>query len=185
MKKKILILVLSLVLIMGLLVGCDEGTTSRREADYTSTVKQQSLDTVGLPNISNFFEMSELKSIYELRDDPNLTCYWYIKSEMTGKWIYQGTCVGYGIPYSTQITNPDTTVADAKGYTGSGYTESSAISQAEPNGLYSPSSTDATWILSVTSDGNIKPTYVESNITVSQTKINSRLCETWSLTTDY
>ena len=60
------------------------------------------------------------------------------------------------------------------------------IPQAEPNGLYTNTVTSsATWILTTDADGNIKPTYVESEITVSQSKIDARLCEDWSLPDDY
>ena len=33
--------------------------------------------------------------------------------------------------------------------------------------------------------GNITPTYVESEITVSQTKLDKRLCEDWSIPAGY
>ena len=56
---------------------------------------------------------------------------------------------------------------------------------AEPNGLYASPSTSATWILTCDDSGDIKPIYVESEITVCQTKIDARLCEDWSLTEDY
>ena len=56
---------------------------------------------------------------------------------------------------------------------------------AEPNGLYASPSTSATWILSVNEDGGITPIYVESEITVSQTKMAARLCEDWSLDESY
>lgn len=111
---------------------------------------------------------------------------------MTGKWIYQGKCVGYGIPYTTQFTQPDTLqraalpVLDING-NDKGRNEyfTEVLPQADPNGLYSSPSTSATWILSVDEDGNITPSYVESEITVSQTKMDARLCEDWSLTDDY
>ena len=51
--------------------------------------------------------------------------------------------------------------------------------------MYASPSTSATWILSVDEDGNITPSYVEDCITVTQTKLDSRLCEDWSLTDDY
>ena len=169
-------IVSALILTIGL-AGCTSETVNR-ETEYTETIKQQSLDSVGLPNVSNFFEMSQLKEIYEMRDDPNLICYWYTKNDMSGKWVYQGTCVGYGIPYGASITNPESYGGSSYGY----YT----IPQAEPNGLYTNTVTSsATWILTTDADGNIKPTYVESEITVSQSKIDARLCEDWSLPEDY
>ena len=55
-----------------------------------------------------------------------------------------------------------------------------------PNGLYTNSVTSsATWILTTDKDDNIKPTYVESEITVSQTKLDARLCEEWSIPDNY
>lgn len=175
--KKIIGLVLMLVIVCGLMSGC-ESTTNTEESAYTEQVKQQSLDTVGLPNVSNFFEMSQLKEIYEMRDNPNLICYWYTKNDYSGKWIYQGTCIGYGIPYGASITNPESADGSSYGY----YT----LPMAEPNGLYTNTVTSsATWILTTDNEGNIKPTYVESEITVSQAKMESRLCEDWSIPSDY
>jgi hypothetical protein len=58
--------------------------------------------------------------------------------------------------------------------------------QSEPNGLYTNGiSTSATWILMTDAAGNITPTYVESEITVSQTKLDARLCEDWSIPSEY
>ena len=34
-------------------------------------------------------------------------------------------------------------------------------------------------------DGNIIPTYIESEITVTQSKIDSNLCEDWSIPENY
>ena len=95
MKKtmKIAALLLCAVMMTCLMVGCDE-TTRMKEENYTENTKTQILDMYGLPEVSNFFEYSQLKEIYELRDNPNLICYWYTKNDMSGKWVYQGTCVG-------------------------------------------------------------------------------------------
>ena len=57
---------------------------------------------------------------------------------------------------------------------------------AEPNGLYTESVvTTATWILTTNDSGEIAPTYVESEISVSQTKMDARLCENWSIPDNY
>lgn len=171
MKKKVFAFAVVAVLLSIVLVGCED---SEGEA-YTKEIKNQIQESVGYPDISNFFEYSQLKEIYELRDDPNLICYWYTMNEYTGKWVYQGKCVGYGIPYSASITSPDYA-----------YYSELALSQAEPNGIYTNGlSTSATWILTCDSEGNITPTYVESSITVSQTKLDAIRCEEWSLPSDY
>lgn len=192
MKRK-LVLVCLATLVIGSLAGCGKReTASSKENSYTQMLMEQSANAVGYPDVSNFFEKAQLKEIYELRDDPQLICYWYTKNDMNGKWIYQGKCVGYGIPYTTQFTQPETVQRAAlpelningqdKGYN-EYFTE--ILPQADPNGLYSSPSTSATWILSVDEEGNITPSYVESEITVTQNKMDARLCEDWSLTDDY
>ena len=180
MKKKLLAVGVIGVLMASMLIGCsDMSSTSSAENEYTAEIKQQIFDMYGMPNISNGYEYAQLKEIYELRDDPNLICYWYTKNDMTGKFVYQGKCVGYGIPYSASLTAPE--IPDYYSYE-----DNAVLMQAEPNGIYTNGVTSsATWILTVDGEGNIKHRYVESEITVTQIKMDSRLCEDWSLTDDY
>ena len=180
MKKnmKIAAMFLCITLMVCLMTGCYEST---EETQYTEDLKNQISDMYGYPDVSNFFEYSQLKEIYEMRDNPNLICYWYTKNDMTGKWIYQGTCIGYGIPYSASITAPE---SPQNAYANGSY--HTVLPLAEPNGLYTDGlSTSATWILTMDADGNITPTYVESEITISQCKMDVRLCEDWSVPSDY
>lgn len=173
MKKKLLAIGAIGVLMASMLTGCD--STSSQENTYTEQTKSQILDMHGMPNISNGYEYAQLKDIYELRDDPNLICYWYTKNDMSGKWVYQGTCIGYGIPYGASITSPEQ-------YAYNGAT----LPLAEPNGLYTNGVTSsATWVLTTDKDGNITPIYVESEITVAQSKMDIRLCEDWSIPDNY
>lgn len=177
MKKKLLAIGVIIVLMASMLVGCSE----TEESKYTTELMNQAYDAVGFPDVSNYFERQQLKEIYELRDDPNLICYWYTKNEMSGKWIYQGKCIGYGIPYTTSMTAPE---SFQRIETSAGVARE-VLPLAEPNGLYASPSTSATWILTTDKDGNITPTYVESEITVSQSKLDTRLCEDWSLPENY
>ncbi|WP_300943403.1 hypothetical protein [uncultured Duncaniella sp.] len=180
MKKttKLAALLLCCVMVLGLMTGCIEHTA---ETEYTNDLKDQIQDMYGFPEVTNFFEYSQLKEIYEMRDNPNLICYWYTKNEYSGKWVYQGVCVGYGIPYGAAITAPESA---QNVYANGSY--HSILPLAEPNGLYTESVvTTATWILTTDSSGDIKPTYVESEIMVSQSKVDARLCEDWSIPTDY
>lgn len=177
MKKKLLAVGVIGVLMASMLTGCGE----TKENQYTNDLMGNAYDTVGFPDVSNYFERQQLKEIYELRDDPELICYWYTKNDMTGKWIYQGECIGYGIPYTTSMTASESL---QKIETTVGY-EWEVVPLAEPNGLYASPSTSATWILTTDKDGNITPTYVESEITVSQSKLDTRLCEDWSIPDNY
>ena len=176
MKKKLLV-VGFIGILMASLIGCGES----EENQYTKDLMNNAYDAVGFPDVSNYFERQQLKEIYELRDDPKLICYWYTKNEMNGKWIYQGECIGYGIPYTTSMTASESL---QKIQTSVG-AEWEIVPLAEPNGLYASPSTSATWILTTNKEGNITPTYVESEITVSQNKLDKRLCEDWSIPENY
>lgn len=123
-------------------------------------VDKQAALQVGFPAIHNFAEKQEYKLIYELRDHffPTIT---YVKG-MHGHLHKMCDSVGYGIPYSTQYSNPDRRVIrdNMHNYT---------IPQADPNGLYSSSSTHATWVLCYDQTSKrIEPVYSEPNIIVSQ-----------------
>ena len=177
MKKcKVIVALLCAVLMVSMLIGC---MNESNETRYTDELKDQISNMYGYPDVSNFFEYSQLKEIYEMRDNPNLVCYWYTKNDMSGKWVYQGTCIGYGIPYSASITAPESLQRLQ-------YVGWERLPLAEPNGLYTDGlSTSATWVLTTDSDGNITPTYVESEITVTQAKMDARLCEDWSIPDNY
>ena len=174
--RRILSIVLLSCMIFAL-TGCEGSSSANKYKQYTETVKNQVLDTVGYPNLTHYFEASQLKEIYELRDDPKLICYWYTKN-MNGKWVYEGKCIGYGIPYSASYTAPETTKYD--------YRDSAVVPQSEPNGIYTNGlSTSATWILAIHEDGEIVPEYLEPEIRVAQHKVRRELCEEWSLPDDY
>lgn len=173
--KKFVAMILALTAVLVCFTGCD--SVGKEEREYTNMIKEQGFDMIGMPDISNFFEMGQLKDLYELRDDPNLVCYWYTKNTMTGKWVYEGTCIGFGIPYGSSITRPESTT---------NRDSSIVVPQAEPNGLYNNGlTTSATWILSIDENGEIKPRYVEHEICVAMDKIEAFKCEDWSIPSDY
>ena len=114
---------------------------------------------VGMPRVTNFTEKRLANMILELRDQPNLSTFSYI-TDMNGRAHCLGRSIGFGLPYTTQITNPQKSEWNS---IDGGVT----LPQAEPNGLYSSDSTDATWVLLVGKDGKPKPAYVESQVTVT------------------
>ena len=176
MRKNTILLLAILTIMLVALTACGN-EAARKDNEYSEEMKSKISDQVGYPDLANFFEYSQLKEIYELRDNPKLICYWYTKSEYTGKWIYEGKCIGYGIPYSASITSPDQVYYNSRG---------AVVAQAEPNGIYTNGlSTSATWILAADEEGNISPEYVEHAIRVSQSKIPAEKCEEWSLPKDY
>ncbi|MBP2664784.1 MAG: hypothetical protein H6Q71_2732 [Firmicutes bacterium] len=163
--KKLLIAVI--VGIMGLsIAGCSADDSSRaKEQQQQEQTQQESIAQAGTPAIKNFREKKLLKDIYEMRDQEGLTTYTYIVAENTGKLIFLGETIGYGIPAATQYNNPE----QALGYSEHKYT----IPQAEPNGLYSPQSAEGTWIMLKGPNAKaVKPVYVEPRIVVSPFKLD-------------
>ena len=165
----------SLIFLMFVLVvtSCDktQKSSSDRELQLkTETIMQESNRQLGMPSIVNFQEKKNLKWIYELCDQENLICYAYLFNEMKGEvGQYLGECVGYGIPYSTQFSNPEKYMDDPYGTMEAG---SIIIPQAEPNGLFKPTGMSATWLIMLEpKTKKPRPVYIEPMIIVSPFKL--------------
>jgi hypothetical protein len=167
MKTLTTTIVLFLLMTM---TGCGPTTDSsdKVQQKQQETLLKEATAQTGMPAIKNFRERKILKDILELRDQNGLTTYTYLYSEMTGKLIYFGETVGYGLPYSTQYTNPERLLAYSERPDGGNIT----LPQADPNGLFSPSSAEGTWVLLKDPNGtDVKPVYVEPRIVVSPFKL--------------
>ncbi|MCY4626340.1 MAG: hypothetical protein OXE58_02075, partial [Acidobacteria bacterium] len=64
--------------------------------------------------------------------------------------------IGYGMPFSAQYSNPERSISGGR-----------TLPQPEPNGLWPPTSTSATWVVCASPGGAFEPVYVEPEITVS------------------
>lgn len=168
--------IFAMVLIFSIMImsGCTwDNTDSIQRAQQEAMLTQQNAE-VGLPNISNWNEKKMFKRVLEMRDKTDLITYVYTQN-MEGKYVYEGQAIGFPIPYSTQYTNPEKS-------SGNGY----ALPQADPNGLFMPSSANATWIQMVNEEtGNPEIAYFETNLIVSQSKKPARLCVAESLPVGY
>lgn len=167
--KFMLGIVLGFVLVMAV-NGCDwanNGSDAVQSRQQEQLLKEATSQT-GLPAIKNFRERKMLKDILELRDQDGLVTYTYLWNELNGRLVFLGKSIGYGIPYSTQYTNPE----KVEWQTGSGvYT----IPQADPNGLFSPASADGTWVLLKDPRGDkVRPVFVEPRIIVSPFKLSTQ-----------
>ena len=184
--KKFAAMILATVMTIGL-VGCGEAVaapSNHEESVWQEQLMQQANDEIGMPNITEFYEKKLAKEIFELRDDSNLICYAYTRSEMSGKYTFLGRCMGYGLPYSTQYTNPVKPVDDPNARLENRH--SVIIEQADPNGLYSPEGLSATWLWMIDEDsGEPNIMYAEPEIVVTQKKLPERICEDWSLPDNY
>ncbi len=162
---KNLAMLLMLVMMM-FFTGCVESTPTVdvKTANAQERLMKQGHAEAGIPNIKNFREKKQMKMLYELRDQEDLICYAYLFNERNGTiGQYLGQCLGYGLPASTQYSNPERRMR--RGST-SGYSYN--IPQAEPNGLFMPEGLSATWLMMIdpkTKDA--RPVYIEPLIMVS------------------
>jgi hypothetical protein len=173
MKK--LIILLSLILTT-VLVSCQQKTSAptadKKLQKQTERTMSEANRQVGFPSITRFQEKKNMKMIYELRDQENLICYAYLVNEVNGKvGQFLGKTIGYGLPYSTQFSNPQK-ITDPEVVMGyrkhQGEGAFLTIEQPEPNGLFMPEGLSATWLLLI--DPKTKkprPVYVEPSIIVS------------------
>jgi hypothetical protein len=139
--------------------GCDMEQSSKQiESNKQEELSKRAVTIVGLPAITNFAEKRMMKDILELRDQNTPTVTYLVGMENQLTKLCDS--VGFGLPYATQYTNPQ-----SQTYSGGDYI---VLPQADPNGLYSPAAADGTWVLCVDhKDGKAKPLYVEPRIIVS------------------
>jgi hypothetical protein len=163
--KKLLFLSLFLMFFITLTSesGCDvQPTTDQKVARAQEQITSEGNAQVGMPGIHLFTEKQRLSELYTLRDDPKMICYAYLYNEYHDTYRFMGKCMGYGIPYNTQFSNPEK-------WEGEGTAQQNhLITQAEPNGLF-PASCAGTWILMINPNdpSEIKPLYCEPNVIVS------------------
>lgn len=175
--RKILFYILMAIMVVS--SGCFE---SEKSADFvqkeqSETALSEAQRQIGMPNIVNWQQRKLMKLIYELCDKENLITYAYIKSDYQGKLFFIGKCIGYGIPFSAQFTNPQKVVhGDHElGYNLTGRINYPMIlPQADPNGLFMPISSSATWLMMIDPETNKpRPVYIEPEIVVSPFPLHS------------
>lgn len=141
--------------------GCIEESSDRKQQEAQERILQEGTAQSGMPAIKNFRERKLLKEIIEMRDQEGLVTYTYTIAEQTGKLRFLGQSIGYGIPAATQYTNPEKWIAAG-----------TTLPQADPNGLFSPSSAEGTWVLLKDPNSDkVAPIYVEPRIIVSPFKL--------------
>lgn len=169
MKKVMFLLVIATMI----LSSCGEAPKPSADNELqkkTEVAAAEANRQVGMPAIVNFQEKKNLKWIYELCDQEEMICHAYLFNSLKGEiGQYLGKCIGYGIPYSTQFSNPNKNLDDG-GYNGMANT---LMPQAEPNQLFKPEGLSATWLIMVDPKTNKpRPVYVEPTIIVSPFKLH-------------
>lgn len=163
---KLLTLISSVVISVLVLSGClDKPKSSDSiQRDQQEQILAEGTAQLGMPAIKNFREKRLLKMIYELRDQDGLVTYSYIINKMTGKPVFLCNSIGYAINDATGYTNPDKLI------TNNG-TAFGVMPQAEPNGLFTPSASNAYWVMCLSGDKPV-PVFVASDVIVSPMKLD-------------
>lgn len=161
--KRTFSIIAVLCLVFGLF-GCDNGppTSDQVQRQKQEALSQQSNAVVGMPAIGSFAEKRQLKDILELRDKTPPT-YVYI-TDMNGRLHKICDAIGYGFSGATQFTNPQRV---ASGSSANGYAMVT-LPQADPNGLFSPSSDEGTWVMCKNPKGSdVAPVRIEPRTIIS------------------
>jgi len=173
--KKIMFIIVGVVAL--LMTGCIEEASQTSDGKIQGQQEKSMKEMVrqtGLPAIKNFQEKKMMKMLYELRDREDLVCHVYLMNQMTGEvGQYLGKCIGYGLPASTQYSNPEKVEQNVYGDRAINR-EWKVVSrpQAEPNGLFMPEGLSATWLMMIDPETNEpRPVYVEPLIIVSPFKL--------------
>lgn len=166
MKKILLIMVFGLFLF-----GCSsepDNDADKEQAKQTADLMSEAQRQVGMPGITNFQERKLAKYIMEQCDREDLVCYAYIVN-LEGELIFIGKCMGYGLPYSVQFTNPQRTELVRH----FGDRQVVTLPQADPSGLFKPDGLSATWLMMIDEKGDTRPVYIEPQIIVSPFKLTN------------
>jgi hypothetical protein len=149
------------------LAGCDQEkipTSDQKMNKQQEDLANEAVMQVGMPAITNFQEKRMMKSVIEARDRTIATTT-YVFAQNTGQIFKLCDSVGYGLPYATQYTNPMKALWYTRGETS---IAGVSVSQADPNGLFSPSQSEATWIFCLDPvTKKDKAVYVEPRVIVA------------------
>ena len=162
--KSIGILLALVVLVLG--TACqptDQATTEQIRQTRALTAEAQA--QVGMPGITNFTERKLLRKLYEIRDQ-EIATFTYVR-DLEGNLWHLCDSIGFGMPFSAQFSNPQGPMG-VKTREGQMDATIYVLPLPEPNGLYPPTSSSATWVICADPDGGEpRPLYEESLLTVS------------------
>ncbi len=153
---RIALLLCLVVMVLGA-SDCDSNTANDTQEKQMRQTLTEAESRVGPPGITNYTERRFFKQILELRDSEITTWSYYM--DLTGNLHFLCQSIGYGLPYSTQYTNPEMEL--------DGYQSITTLPQVDPNGLYMPDGVAATWITCVGNKGKPEVVYWEPDLVVS------------------
>ncbi|MFA6354576.1 MAG: hypothetical protein WCX12_02755 [Candidatus Paceibacterota bacterium] len=172
---------LAILVAISLSACAPERTAEDIKRDQQEVSLKEGTNQVGMPAITNFREAKTMRMIQELCDQEIVT-YAYLenlvptvvrgRTALGGKFTFLGETIGFPIPYSAQFTAPEAIQTYNLKKTGSQhYYGAERLPLADPNGLYKPSSSEATWVLlKDPNSGNVAPIYMEPRLMCSPFK---------------
>jgi len=83
--------------------GCDADS---QVAYQQEQMMREANAQASLPAISNFQEKKIAKMVLEMRDQENLATWVYLVNQYTGRPVFLGRALGFGIPYAAQYSSP-------------------------------------------------------------------------------
>ena len=142
-----------------------EPSSDVQQSREQETALREAQAQMGSPNVVNFTRRRLLKDIIEMLDRPNLVTFTYTFSEMTGRPLFFCNSIGYPFPFSTQYSNPmQISYRSSYGI--------AVLPQAEPDGTFPPSSSEASWVLCIDPDRQVaSPVYSEPRLMVAQFRL--------------
>lgn len=155
--------------VLGITVAACTGSTSGLGNDQALT--DQQLRQYQLAQPVPFFDWSmdrqALIDIYQAKNEQRTT--WaVVTSQGTGQILFTCPSLSYPIPADTQLTNPEQLQTVWAGNAGgsSWHSVDGVVGQMEPNGVYTSSNTDATYVLCLRPNGKVSPVYTEQEVTL-------------------
>lgn len=141
--EKVIFLAIAVVVAMLFIPGCSPGQSRADtiQAEQQEALIKEATAQTGMPAIVNFRERKLLKMIYEMRDQEGLVTFTYTVGA-DGSLSLLCNSIGYAISDATGYTNPDRVVRDNSQVFGT-------MTQAEPNGLYTPDFSGDKWVMCV------------------------------------
>src|SRR3984957_3834877 len=128
MVKLAALIVIANMIVWGLFVY--NRSSDQLQHDQQEVLLRAANAATGMPAIVNFEERKMLKRILEVRDQAINTTIYIV--DMNGHRNKICDSIGYGFPYPTQFTKP------------SQNPKTVVLSRAEPNGLFSPPTSEGT-----------------------------------------
>ncbi len=157
---------IAIVALLSLLVMANHSCETRApSADKSQKQRvemqqRQAEKAVPPPRITKFTQLRDAVRVQEIADSNISTWAYYM--DMHGKLHFLCEAKGYGLPYSTQTTNPQKIGA---AYSQGGF---AVLPQPEPSALFMPDNVAATWVLCARPDGEgFDAVYWEPDLVVS------------------